>query len=260
MVYSNKFVMCIIIDGKIQKELANGTVIIPFGSEYTIRFRNKNDRRAVVKFKIDGEDSSGNGYIINANSYVDIKRYAHKDCAFKFVSLNGEEAIDFGKNGDNSNKIKGLIESTFYLEKNHSISYINLMWNKKTTEGWDDNHYWMCQTTGTEPCNSISGMKNTCDSISFSVDDGATVEGKATGQHFNETFVDTESDFVVLKLFLQGTQNNFDNKQITDLFDIEQENKNLRRQIEQEKKRKEIDVLLKENKKLKEELNKLKNG
>ena len=94
--------MCLIVDGVVQKELTNNTVKIPFGTEYTLRFRNKNNRRSVVKFKIDGEDASGNGYVISPNGHVDIKRYAHKDCAFKFVSVDSEEAIDYGKN--NSNK------------------------------------------------------------------------------------------------------------------------------------------------------------
>ena len=55
MVYSNKFVMCVLVNGKPVEELANGEVQIPFNTEYVLRFRNKNDRRAVVKFWIDGE-------------------------------------------------------------------------------------------------------------------------------------------------------------------------------------------------------------
>lgn len=117
MVYSNKFVMCVLHDGEVQKELKNGVVKIPFGAEYTLRFRNKNARRAVVKFFIDGENVSGNGYIINANDHVDIKRYSEKDAAFKFVSLKSPDAVEFGKNGPNEDKQKGLIEAHFYLEK-----------------------------------------------------------------------------------------------------------------------------------------------
>jgi len=61
MVYSNKFVMCVLHHGHPLKELANGMVSLPFGAEYALRLRNKNNRRAVVKLFIDGENVSGGG-------------------------------------------------------------------------------------------------------------------------------------------------------------------------------------------------------
>ena len=117
MVYSNKFVLSVLVNGHPQSELSNGVVPLPFDAEYVLRFRNKNNRRAVVKFTIDGENVSGNGYIIDANSHLDIKRHRDVDRAFKFVSLESEDAIDFGKNGPNEDKVKGTIEARFYLEK-----------------------------------------------------------------------------------------------------------------------------------------------
>lgn len=117
MVYSNKFVMCVLHNGTVQKELANGVVKLPFSAEYTLRFRNKNNRRAVVKIYLDGENVSGNGYVIPANDYVDIKRHHDKDAAFKFVSLESPDAVEFGKDGPNHDKVKGLVEAHFYLEK-----------------------------------------------------------------------------------------------------------------------------------------------
>lgn len=115
--YSNKFVFCVLVNGEPSKELANGVVSMPFGTEYVLRFRNKHNRRAVVKISIDGENVSGEGYIINANSHVDIKRHHDKDRSFKFVSLDSPDAVDFGKNGPNEDKTKGTIEAKFYLEK-----------------------------------------------------------------------------------------------------------------------------------------------
>jgi hypothetical protein len=119
MTYSNKFVMSVLLNGQPQKELANGVVKLPFGTEYSLRFRNKNNRRAVVHILIDGEDVSGNGYIVPANSHVDIKRHHDVDRSFKFVSLDSADAVDFGKNGPNEDKVKGTIEARFYLEKEH---------------------------------------------------------------------------------------------------------------------------------------------
>lgn len=117
MVYSNKFVLSVLVNGHIQQELSNGCVPLPFDAEYILRFRNKHNRRAVVKFWIDGENVSGNGYLIEANSHTDIKRHRDVDKSFKFVSLDSEDAIDHGKNGPNEDKIKGTIEARFYLEK-----------------------------------------------------------------------------------------------------------------------------------------------
>lgn len=117
MVFSNHFVVCILIDGKPVQELANGTVPIPFGSQYSIRLRNKNKRRAVAKIILDGENVSDKGYVVNADSYVDIHRHADRDVAFKFVSLNSPDAVDFGKNGPNDDKVKGTVRVEFYLEK-----------------------------------------------------------------------------------------------------------------------------------------------
>lgn len=118
MVYSNKFVMCVLIDGKPVKELANGEVHIPFNKEYVLRFRNKNDRRAVVKFWIDGELCSGDGgYVIEANDYIDIKRHSKRDRAFVLVPLDSGEAVDAGKNGPNYDKQKGVVKAEFTLEK-----------------------------------------------------------------------------------------------------------------------------------------------
>lgn len=117
MVYSNKFVLAVLYKGKPQKELGNGVVQLPFNSEYTLRLRNRNNRRAVVKIYIDGENVSGDGYLVNANDFVDIKRHADKDRAFKFVDLDSPDAVDYGKNGSNDDKTKGTVEARFFFEK-----------------------------------------------------------------------------------------------------------------------------------------------
>lgn len=117
MVYSNKFVICVLVNGQPQKELANGAVSLPFGTEYALRLRNKNNRRSVAKIYIDGENVSGGGYVVNGHNYVDIKRHHDIDRALKFVSLDSPDAVDHGKNGPNHDKVKGTIEVRFYLEK-----------------------------------------------------------------------------------------------------------------------------------------------
>ena len=118
MVHSSNFVLCLLINGRVQKDRKNGTVELPFGTEYGLRLRNRHkSRRAVAHIYIDGEKVSGPGYIIDVNDFSDIKRHHDKDRAFKFVDLDSEEAYDAGKDGPNEDKEKGTIEVRFHLEK-----------------------------------------------------------------------------------------------------------------------------------------------
>lgn len=307
MVYSNKFVMAVLVNGEPQNELANGVVKLPFGAEYTLRFRNKNNRRAVVKIFVDGENVSGGGYVVPANNFVDIKRHHDKDRAFKFVSLDSPDAVDFGKNGPNEDKQKGVIEARFYLEKEYKAPQV--VHHHHHHDHWHPRPTWWPHLTnpyGSALCsndsslesfssNSIGGQSSpptssykeiakggttrdcaagpesmsrrarlcgaggssaggatSCsvggNTPSFgmltdsapALKDGCTVEGMNTGQNFQTVYLEYETDFVSLKVFLQGftpeTQTvedkpvratNKDNK----LKSLENENEELRRQL-----------------------------
>lgn len=119
MVYSEKFVFVVLVNGEPQDALANGELHLPFGQEFALRFRNKNNRRAVVKFTIDGEENvcAPNGFIIEANDFIDIKRHYTRDAAFVLADLESPAAMDAGKNGPNHGKVKGTIVAHFWLEK-----------------------------------------------------------------------------------------------------------------------------------------------
>ena len=262
--------MCILINGQIAKEFADGTTLIPFGSEYTIRFRNKNSRRAVVKFSIDGEDAGGDGYIIPANDYVDIKRYSHKDVAFKFVDLDSQEAIDFGKNGDNKDKTKGVVEAKFYLEK--EIKYytynnsIPVYWvaprRSKNIHGghshsWENSHPYKYEMTCSTPDSyDVSSAPESvlCSSPASCV--GVTVEGSQTGQSFSYQHIDLENDYVVLKTCLKGVVT-----EVVPVAELEKQNEKLKLEImEKQNEKLRLEILKEENRKLKEELERLKNS
>jgi hypothetical protein len=271
--------MCVLVDGQIQKELENGTVPIPFNSEYTLRFRNKNNLRAVVKFYIDGEDVSGSGYVIPANSHIDIKRHSNVDKSFKFVSLDSEDAIDQGKNGSNLNKIKGLIEAKFYLEKkqNYNVEYKSYKLDQK-----DNNHYWKYNYWNDMPKDFNYTFTNTTsdfspytitrgkDSISLSstdiekinislnLNDGATVQGAKTGQMFSNVYIDLEDDYVCLKLFLQGFNKDKNFEVLSECKVIEKQNQELKEKIKIEQEKLRMKELIEENKLLKKQLEEIK--
>lgn len=118
MMYSNNCVLAVLVNGTPCNELANGSVPIPFNSEYIIRVRNKDKKRRVVaKVFVDGENVAEGGIIVNPNSYVDLEGPVDLHKRFKFVSLDSPDAVDFGKNGPNPDKSKGLIEAHFHFEK-----------------------------------------------------------------------------------------------------------------------------------------------
>jgi hypothetical protein len=114
--YSKNFVVAILHNGKFCEESKDGIVALPFGSEYTIRLRNKNSRRAVAFVYIDEENVTGGGIVVDANNYIDLERSTTKAVKFKFVSAKSGEAIDAGKNNrtDGSN---GVIRVEWKLEK-----------------------------------------------------------------------------------------------------------------------------------------------
>lgn len=118
--YTSNFIMVVVVDGKIQRESHNGVLAIPFGSEFSIRLKNKNSKRAIAKLSIDGENVGD--FIIEANSHWDIERSVHNDKKFCFASIESEAAYDEGKNDFSPKDFHGLIECKFALEAN---SYYN---------------------------------------------------------------------------------------------------------------------------------------
>ena len=74
MAYHNDFVLAVIYKGKVLRE-TNGTVYLPYGSEYIIRLKNKHSRTAVADVSIDGTSISQGGFIVPAHSSIDLERF-----------------------------------------------------------------------------------------------------------------------------------------------------------------------------------------
>lgn len=220
MTYSNHFVMCILVNGRPLKERADGIVQIPMNTEYAIRFRNKNSRRAMVNFTIDAENASGNGYIIETYSDLEIKRFADRDQMFKFVDLKSDEAQLDGKDGPNLDGVKGVIQANFYLER--QPTYLPVYHPTHVKYGWPRplppfggyecpaaSPVWFNSTS-----NPVSQMytnltKNcvpcsTTDSSIKTMMEGVTVGGQSSGQTFTSAAFDAESYFVTLRVVLRG--------------------------------------------------------
>ena len=185
MVYNQRFVISVLVNGKVQKEFNDGTVELPFGSEYVIRLRNKHkDRRAVCKLYVDGEERSNDGYVIPPRSYVDIRNDSYHQ-SFKLVASDSVEAQDEGKDKDNTERNNGVIEGRFYLETeppvqehhhHHHHHPITTPWPRPWHRPFPDYRYYGSSSAG------YSSGKITCKSkggpSGQSVSSGADYETK----------------------------------------------------------------------------------
>lgn len=202
MVYQDKFVVTVLVNGQVMPEQGN-VVAIPFGSEYSLRFRNKNNRRAVVKFTIDGEEASDGGYIIAAygqrGDVIDIKRFAAKDVAFRFAAVDSPAATDFGKNGPDDGT-KGLIEAKFYLEK-IAVPKTVVPLKRRIGAGGTIPHSTCC----TPPRFPLLPEGPQLDyAVETELQTGVTVEGNATGQQFTIESIDIEPNYQTIVVVLRG--------------------------------------------------------
>src|SRR5579863_9129209 len=117
--YRDSYIVALMVGGKIQKESDDGTVLIPFGSEYVIRLKNKLRKRAVADVWIDGRIAS-KGIVIDANGTVDLERFVIdgnllEGKRFKLARLT-DPKVEQPNDSEN-----GTIEVNFYPEKDESV-------------------------------------------------------------------------------------------------------------------------------------------
>src|SRR5690349_21067594 len=117
--YRDSYVAALVVDGKIQKESDDGSVLIPFGSEYVLRLKNKLRKRAVADVWIDGKIAV-KGVVIDANGTVDLERFVvdgnlNEGKRFKLARLT-DPKVDQPNDSENGN-----IEVNFYPEKDEPV-------------------------------------------------------------------------------------------------------------------------------------------
>ena len=238
--YKNNFVVAVKVNGTAQKELKDGSVIIPFDSEYVIHLRNKHrDKNAVAFVYLDGELITPSGIVVYKNSFVDLERPTDKAVKFKFISLEAPEAIEFGKDVENSDKGMGVIEVRWYLEKElpylsdviidshhyrnypkivDPFDYINEIrgmqlgdkFKAVTRRSFYSPFNTPCSMAA--PSNSNLNTENlNCSQVPSPVSydpiqakDGCTVEGGYSSQKFTSIHMDIEDCYTIIKLVLKG--------------------------------------------------------
>lgn len=115
--FNKNLVMAVKVDGKVLREF-DGTVALPFGSEYTILLKNLSSQRASVKVSVDGQDATeGVSLIINAGESTELKRFiknGNLDAgnAFKFIEKTSQIEAYRGNKAED-----GLLTVTYEFEK-----------------------------------------------------------------------------------------------------------------------------------------------
>lgn len=121
MMYKAGMVAVVAVAGKIVREMNSGgtsTVFLPFGSEYSIKFKNNDSRRAAVTITIDDKDVlKGRQLVVDANSESEVKGFLEDDGsfaknAFRFIEKTAQISEH---RGDKIND--GIIRIEFQYEE-----------------------------------------------------------------------------------------------------------------------------------------------
>lgn len=207
--YSNKLAIAIKSNGKVLREF-NDTVLIPFGTEYSVLIKNLNTVKCVVSLSIDGDDiADGRQFIIPAGESMEIERFVKSDNLkrgnrFKFIERTG--AVSDHRGG---NKIDdGLIRVQFSFEKQFSLNGC-LGTNRSVLRGYTpdtwtsgshsyyNNGYSTSEfspqgsLSSTVTCSSVSAASGitkgtTANAVNYVNDVGVTSKGSVSNQEFRD--------------------------------------------------------------------------
>ena len=199
--YESLLALAIKNNGKILKE-DKDTVLLPFGSEYSIFIKNMNTRRALVTITIDGTNVCSGGIVVNAGASADIERFVKDhDTGNRFKFIEKTQTIENAR----GNKIDdGLIRVEFQFEKEvpqmlpvyqHEYFPSPIRWTSNT------------QSTDNNPLRSISTNSVTATSMHVDVptisDSGITVPGSISNQKFvtvSDFPLDDKKHVIVMRL------------------------------------------------------------
>ncbi len=231
MVYNNKFVVVIKVNGKVLRE-SKDVVYIPFGSEYSVTLKNLNSVKAIASISIDGVDvMDSNDVIVNSNSEITLEGFIkNRKVSNKFRFIEKTDTISKYR-GDKVSD--GLIRIAFRFEKEvklYETVWINSGWNASP---WGEINPWPYTYSSSKTSirsNSDLGKLKGSSSINYSAstgdadntsffnsldktismsrdlnenEDGITVKGSESDQTFRVGSVNTLEDtehIIILQL------------------------------------------------------------
>jgi len=178
--YRDSYVVALLVDGKIQKESDNGTVLIPFGSEYVLRLKNKLRKRAVADIWIDGKIAV-KGVVIDANETVDLERFVadgnlSEGKRFKLARLT-DPKVEQPNDSEN-----GSIEVNFYPEKDAPVfeKIIEHIGCSHHHHGWLGHCSLCCNNSWCYTCHPNNWKQYTAGTTTDNISGGWTSNGNIT--------------------------------------------------------------------------------
>ena len=227
-----KDLVCVVKSGdKILRERNNGEVYLPFGSEYTLLFKNLNNRKVAVKVTIDNQDALDNKrLIVNANDSLELEGFLKGNDAtnkFKFIKRTKEIEEYRGAKEDD-----GIVRIEYWFEKE---KIIDLTWSNWTYEYYPEPQPLKItyrsntgitgqsgNSSSTFSCSSIPCSSNVSSS-SISLDstikeEGITVKGTPVSQKFNSIYVDLENESNVINFKLVGCDEKNEEELVVPVF------------------------------------------
>ena len=221
MVYSNKFVAVVVCSDQIVREIrenGNDQVYLPFGSDYSLRFKNQHSTKAIVNVEIDGKDVlDGNQLVVDPNSTSDLKGFmvnGRVNNAFRFIEKTRQIAEHRGDFIDD-----GFIRVTWKFEKQFDNFWVNSI-PYHTKKLWDDNII-IGSSAYSVPMASFNTDKCSTQNLTYfnKTNEGITVAGKDTYQNFRTVNVgqleDVEYSIVIHLLGKDDRNQNITRPKIT---------------------------------------------
>lgn len=118
MMFADKLVVAIKHNGRVLREQGD-SVLVPFGSEYTVLIKNLNTVRAMVRVSIDGQDATKDvSLVVAPNSSMELERFldaANMDRGHRFKFIERTKKIEDGPRGVGAED--GLIRAEFEFER-----------------------------------------------------------------------------------------------------------------------------------------------
>jgi len=220
--YSSNFVASVLVGGKIVREEGN-TVKVPFGGEYCVRLRNKNNTLCIVDLYVDGELANTVGsLVLEGNSYYDVRGFLTKlgnHKKFQFVKLSDNRVRQPGELEN------GIIEARFYLQKQVErvkeviVERPIYIYNDRLINPWFqwNQEKFYTDSTFTSPCIMPAGLLSAnivsepasnynCNGTNSKCSNGATIEGQQFSEQFETVRLDVESKPTIIRIKLMGYQ------------------------------------------------------
>lgn len=232
MTYNNKFVATVKSDGKVLRE-DNGTVYLPFNSDYSILLKNLNSQRASVNITIDDEDIlNGSSLIVNANSDMELERWLTDDDKSGPKLRFAEKTEEIREARGENNGMDGIVRISWRYEKPITWLPNTIIWRDDlplrkpcnpypTYPDWENPYEIKYSTSVNHVVDGVSnevtgGVHNTqevsyrgtIENSALKNEDGMTIKGEESNQKFSTTHInDLEDEEHVICLKLKGNVN-----------------------------------------------------